>query len=105
MIAAGLSAMATPALAQTTAAPAESVQIEPDQLDLVLAGGPSAPWAQALTVGYERTIVTRRGLQLFAGASYTQDFVPGDFRPAYGADPRGGKAFLRFQYAIGAGGG
>jgi hypothetical protein len=77
---------------------AEVLQITPMQLDLVLAsGGTDAKWVKALTAGYERTLFKKDKLSLFVGGSYTQDFVPADFQPAYGSDPGGGKVYLRIK--------
>lgn len=81
---------------------AEFLQITPGQLGLIIAGGSAdARWVQALTVGYERTLLENNGLSLRLGGSYTADFVPGDFRPAYGSDPGGAKVYLRLQFMRG----
>jgi hypothetical protein len=77
---------------------AEVLQIAPMQLGLVLAsGGTDAKWVKALTAGYERTLFKKDELSLLVGGSYTQDFVPADFQPAYGSDPGGGKVYLRIK--------
>jgi hypothetical protein len=76
---------------------AEALQIAPEQLGLVIGGSPDARWVEALTVGYERTLFENNGASLRAGGSYTADFVPGDFHPAYGSDPNGVKVYLRLQ--------
>lgn len=75
---------------------AETLQITPDQLALV-AGSSGARWVQTLTIGYERTLFENNGASLRAGGSYTADFVPRDFQPAYGSDPNGVKVYLRLQ--------
>jgi hypothetical protein len=75
---------------------AETLQVTPDQLALV-GGSSDARWVQALTVGYERTLFEHSAASLRAGGSYTADFVPSDFRPAYGTDPNGIKIYLRLQ--------
>lgn len=78
---------------------AEILQINPAQLDLMVPDGGAAPkWTGALTLGYERTLFEKAGLSLFAGASYTKDFVPAEFDHAYGSDPRGTKVYLRVAF-------
>ena len=75
---------------------AEILQLTPEQLDLAIAGGDAdAKWVKALTVGYERTLLENDRFSLFAGGSFTRDFIPADFKPAYGSDPRGVKVYLR----------
>lgn len=51
-----------------------------------------------MTLGYERTVLEKTGLSLFAGASYTRDFIPGELKSAYGPDPGGGKIYLRIAF-------
>jgi hypothetical protein len=76
---------------------AEILQITPAQLDLP--DGPASPkWAGALTVGYERTLFEKSGLILFAGGSFTEDFIPTAFEGAYGSDPGGEKVYLRLAF-------
>jgi len=75
---------------------AEILQITPEQLGLTIAA--DAKWVKAATVGYERTLFEKDDFSLFAGGSYTKDFVPGELRPAYGSDPRGVKAYLRVTF-------
>jgi hypothetical protein len=78
---------------------AEVLQISPAQLDLPGSDGAASPkWAGALTVGYERTLFEKSGLALFAGGSYTKDFIPTAFEGAYGSDPRGEKVYLRVAF-------
>ena len=78
---------------------AEILQIAPDQLNLNLPNHGAVPrWTAALTLGYERTVLEKTGLSLFAGASYTRDFIPGEFKSAYGPDPGGGKIYLRIAF-------
>jgi hypothetical protein len=75
---------------------AEILQITPQQLDLVIVSGAAdAKWAKALTAGYERTLLEKDGFSLFVGGSYTKDFIPAEFQPAYGSNPRGVKVYLR----------
>ncbi len=78
---------------------AEVLQITPEQLGLVIGGGSAdARWVQALTVGYETTLFENNSASLRLGGSYTADFVPEDFQPAYGSDPGGAKVYLRLQF-------
>lgn len=78
---------------------AEILQITPAQLDLPGSDGAAGPkWAKALTIGYERTVFEKNELSLFVGGSYTQDFTPAAFQPAYGSDPMGGKVYLRMAF-------
>lgn len=78
---------------------AEILQITAAQLDLLVPDGAAVPkWAGALTLGYERTLFAKTGLSLFAGASYTKDFVPAEFGHAYGSDPRGTKVYVRVAF-------
>jgi len=51
-----------------------------------------------LTLGYERTVFEKTGLSLFVGGSYTQDFTPAEFQPAYGYDPGVIKVYLRMAF-------
>ena len=75
---------------------AELLQLSPDQLSIVPANGAAdAKWVEALTVGYERALVERGQLTLFVGGSYTKDFIPAGFQPAYGSNPGGVKVYLR----------
>jgi hypothetical protein len=78
---------------------AEILQITPTQLDLLARSGAAVPkWAGALTLGYERTLFEKADLSLFAGASYTKDFIPVEFAHAYGSDPAGTKLYLRVAF-------
>jgi len=78
---------------------AEILQITPEQLGVAIAGGASeARWVKAITVGYERNLFKDDGFSLFAGGSYTHDFTPGEFQPAYGSNPGGVKFYLRVKF-------
>ena len=78
---------------------AELIQLSPDQLAIVTANGVAeAKWVEAFTVGYERTLVERGQLSLFVGGSYTKDFIPAGFQPAYGSEPQGIKVYLRVSF-------
>jgi hypothetical protein len=77
---------------------AEILQISPGQLDLSISpASTSARWVEAITLGYERALLETGKVSLFAGGAYTRDFVPADFRPAYGHDPGGVKLYLRVK--------
>ncbi len=81
---------------------AEALQIAPEQLGLTIGSSSAdARWVQALTVGYERTLFENHGASLRLGGSYTADFVPGDFHPAYGSELSGAKVYLRMQFMRG----
>lgn len=78
---------------------AEILQIAPEQLDLTPKDGAADPkWVEALTIGYERTLIGGDGVSVFAGGSYTKDWVPAAFQPAYGSDAHGLKIYLRLAY-------
>ncbi len=78
---------------------AEVLQITPAQLELTTpSGSENAKWVEALTVGYERSLFEKNALHLLVGGSYTKDFVPSAFQPAYGSDPSGFKIYLRLKF-------
>ena len=75
---------------------AEVLQITPDQLELVPASGnPEPRWAEALTLGYERSVFLDDRLSLFVGGSYTRDFIPAAYQASYGSNLQGIKVYLR----------
>jgi hypothetical protein len=74
---------------------AESLQLMPEQLDITPAPRGGARWVEALTLGYERTLIKKDNIALHLGGSYTQDIVPPAFQPAYGAAPGGAKVYAR----------
>jgi hypothetical protein len=77
----------------------ELLQLSPDQLSIMPTNGvAAAKWVEALTVGYERALVKKSQISLFVGGSYTKDFIPAGFQPAYGSDPRGVKVYLRVTF-------
>jgi hypothetical protein len=51
----------------------------------------------AITGGYTRTLAKIDDAELGLGGSVTHDFLPADFRGAYGGDPWTGKVFLRLS--------
>ena len=78
---------------------AEILQIAPAQLALVTTDGAAdSKWVGALTVGYERTLFEKHDLSVLVGGSYTKNFVPAAFQPAYGSDPNGAKIYLRIKF-------
>lgn len=78
---------------------AEVLQITPAQLELTTpSGAGNAKWVKALTIGYERSLFEKNALRLLVGGSYTKDFVPAAFQPAYGSDPGGVKIYLRLKF-------
>ena len=76
---------------------AELLQVTPDQLSLTGADSSAPRWIGAMTVGYERALLRKGPVSLFAGGSVTRDFVPSAFGLDYGQRPRGAKIFLRFK--------
>jgi hypothetical protein len=78
---------------------AEALQATPGQLDIGLADR-TAAWCQAYTAGYERTLMTVRGLTLYGGGSLTKNFAPAVFRPAYGSGLGAVKVALRMSFAV-----
>lgn len=77
---------------------AELLQVTPDQLSLMDAGGSGGPrWIGAVTLGYERALLEQGPFALFAGTSVTRDFVPSAFNAAYGHRPGGVKVFVRMK--------
>ena len=78
---------------------AEVRQITPVQLQIPTpSAAGDAKWVEALTVGYERALFEKNALHLLVGGSYTKDFVPAAFQPAYGSDPSGVKIYLRLKF-------
>jgi hypothetical protein len=76
---------------------AEALQVSPAQLDIPSAH-PDPKWVEAFTLGYERTVLDEGSVALFAGASYTRDFMTTSFARAYGSDPNGEKLYLRLAF-------
>ena len=76
---------------------AELLQVTPDQLSLTGADSSAPRWIGAMTVGYERALLRKGPVSLFAGGSVTRDFVPSAFALDYGQRPRGAKIFLRIK--------
>ena len=76
---------------------AELLQITPDQLSLTDAGSSAPRWVGAMTLGYERALLRKGPLSLFAGGSLTRDFAPAALDADYGRQPRGAKLFLRIK--------
>lgn len=76
---------------------AELLQLSPAELDIP-SDDAKVRWVGAVTLGYERTVLDKAGFALLAGASYTRDFIPAAFEPAYGATPEGEKIYLRLAF-------
>jgi hypothetical protein len=72
----------------------EALQRVPIQLNLNLTG---VCWVEALTLGYTFRALRFEGLDLKAGVSGTLDFLPSDFRVAYGDLPVTGRVFLQIS--------
>ena len=78
---------------------AELLQATPEQLALTQTNGPKhARWVGAVTLGYERAVMKRGLLSLFAGTSITKDFAPRSFEGDYGRRLGGAKLFLRLKF-------
>jgi hypothetical protein len=76
----------------------EVVQRSSDQLEIKLSNPDGEiHWVKAVTLGYERQISSRNGINLFMGGSVTQNLTPEAFRPAYGAAPMGLEIHLRLN--------
>jgi hypothetical protein len=77
----------------------EVLQRTPGDLQIQVTDGKTgAQWVKAVTLGYERKILQKDGFSVFAGASYTKDFVPGDFKAAYGGNPNSGEVHIRLNF-------
>ena len=78
---------------------AEILQTTPEQLSLVqFKGSERARWIEAVTLGYERSLLKRGPISLFGGGSLTKDFVPRAFEGDYGSHLGGAKLFLRIKF-------
>jgi hypothetical protein len=67
----------------------EVVERTPGQLEISIVDEslPAKKAVLAATVGYERKLLDRNGLQLYGGAAYTKSYAPAEFRKAYGGNP------------------
>ena len=78
---------------------AEFLQITPEQLSLVqFTGSNRLQCVEAVTLGYERALLKGGSFSLFAGGSFTKDFVPRSFENDYGSRLGGAKIFLRLKF-------
>jgi hypothetical protein len=74
---------------QRTAGQLQSVVADPS------ADPHAARWVTAATLGYTRNLGAWSALNVSAGGSLTKDFLPSEFRAAYGGDPLSAKVFLQ----------
>ncbi|MGE0525989.1 MAG: hypothetical protein AB7G93_13175 [Bdellovibrionales bacterium] len=66
------------------------------ELAIPLATGVDEPrWITSLAAGYAYDLVKVHGSKLGAGFSVTKNFLPSEFRGAYGGDPWSGKVFIQ----------
>ena len=77
----------------------EVLQRTPDELLITVTDqATQAKWVKAVTLGYERTVYSKNGYNLYAGGSYTIDSAPKSFQTAYGTGELGGaKVFVRMN--------
>jgi hypothetical protein len=77
----------------------EILQRTPGQLEIqVTDGATGAQWVKAVTFGYERKLITKDKLNMYAGAAGTKAFVPSNFSQAYGGNPNSAKVYLRIGW-------
>lgn len=77
----------------------EILQRTPDQLQINMIGdAKKAEWVKALTLGYERSIGSKKGASVFAGGSLTKAFVPTAFKATYGGNPLSAEVHLRILF-------
>lgn len=76
----------------------ECLQRTAAELAIPLATGANEPrWVTALTAGYTYDVLKFEGSKLGAGFSITKDFLPSEFRDAYGGDPWSGRIFVQLS--------
>ncbi len=75
----------------------EYVERTADELALPSATPDDPRGVVAATLGYTRTLAKNERGELGLGGSVTHDFLPAEFRSAYGGDPWTGKVFLRLS--------
>ena len=77
----------------------EVLQRTPEELEVTVIGDAKNPvWVKALTLGYERNIVNKKGLSIFAGGSATRSFIPSSFVTTYGKNPLSAEIHLRIRF-------
>lgn len=76
----------------------EFVERTPSELAISVTSGTNDPrWVTALTAGYTYDLLKFEGSKLGAGASITKNFLPSEFRGAYGGDPWSGRIFIQLS--------
>jgi hypothetical protein len=75
----------------------EYVERTAEELAILSATPYEAHGVFAATLGYTRTLAKFESGELGLGTSVIHDFLPAEYRPAYGGDPWTGKVFLRFS--------
>jgi hypothetical protein len=74
----------------------EVLQRTPEELAIASASRPdSARWVTAATLGYTHDLWQAGEARVGLGGSVTHDFLPSEFRGAYGGNPWTAKAFLQ----------
>lgn len=77
----------------------EVLQRTPDQLEIQTTDGKTgAKWVKAITLGYERQVLSRGGLQLYTGAAVSKYSLPKEYQAAYGKSPTAAKVYLRLKF-------
>jgi hypothetical protein len=72
------------------------LQRTPEELAIDGASRPdSGRWVAAATLGYTHDLWQAAEARVGLGGSVTHDFLPSEFRGAYGGNPWTAKAFLR----------
>ena len=76
----------------------EVLEITPNELAIpVVSGGNDPHWITALTAGYTHDFMKFDGSKFGAGLSITKNFLPSEFRAAYGGDPWSGRIFVQLS--------
>ncbi len=73
----------------------EHLQRTAGQLEITSATPNSPSWVTALTLGYTHKCWRGSSAEIGVGASVTKDFLPSNFRTAYGGDPVSGRVFVQ----------
>ncbi len=73
----------------------ELLERAPIELAIPSADPNDPKWVTAVTLGYTHKLAKLNDLDFSLGASATKDFLPSEFRGAYGGDPLSGKIFLQ----------
>jgi hypothetical protein len=75
----------------------EVLQRTPAELEIDSNDPDSGRWVTATTLGYTHLLARLDGAQLGLGGSVTRDFLPSEYKAAYGGDPWSGKVFLQLS--------